>query len=152
MDYRCRLGSLLTQLSLVATPSVRSGLRFACPRCFFPYSLSPHFSSVSMPYFILAVPMLECLGKHSCTSFTIFMAILLNLSFNEIVLAQAKDLLIENIIFIINVYDKSFNLEYCLGFPLPNRDFPSHSAGDGQHQHRDPVPTPPQSGGQEQEG
>ena len=33
-------------------------------------------SSVSLSYFIIAVPMRECLGKHSCTSSTFPLAIL----------------------------------------------------------------------------
>ena len=33
-------------------------------------------SSVSFPYFILAVPMRKCLGKHSCTSSPFPIAIL----------------------------------------------------------------------------
>ena len=41
--------------------------------------LTPFFcpsSSVSLSYFILAVPMLECLGKHSCMSSPFPIAIL----------------------------------------------------------------------------
>ena len=34
-------------------------------------------SSVSLSYFIFAVPMRECLGKHSCTSSTFLIAILI---------------------------------------------------------------------------
>ena len=35
-----------------------------------------HSSSVSVTYFILAVPTRECLGKHSCMSFTFHIAVL----------------------------------------------------------------------------
>ena len=35
-----------------------------------------HSSSVSLSYFILAVPMSECLGKHSCMSSQFLMAVL----------------------------------------------------------------------------
>ena len=38
----------------------------SCPLYFFPYSLPS--SSVSKSYFILAVLLRECLGKHSCMS------------------------------------------------------------------------------------
>ena len=41
--------------------------------------LTPHFllpSSVSVSYFILAVPMRKCLGKHSCMSYPFPIAIL----------------------------------------------------------------------------
>ena len=49
---------------------------------FFPYSrLFLPSSCVSLPYFILAVPMRECLGKHSCTSSSFPIAILNGTSF-----------------------------------------------------------------------
>ena len=46
--------------------------------CFFPYSrlFSYLNSSVSLSNFIIAVPMLKCLGKHSCMSYTFPIAIL----------------------------------------------------------------------------
>ena len=42
-------------------------LSYMCCTTFILYILAPLFlpSSVSLPYFILAVPMRECLGKHS---------------------------------------------------------------------------------------
>ena len=45
------------------------GTSFIRARCTFFSILTPLFcpsSSVSLSYFILAVPMRECLGKHSC--------------------------------------------------------------------------------------
>ena len=52
-------------------------LFFLCPLCFFPHSpLFLSSSSVSLSYFILAVPMRECLGKHSCMSSPFPIAIL----------------------------------------------------------------------------
>ena len=50
--------------------------------------LTPLFcpsASVSLSYFILAVPMRECLGKHSCTSSPFSMAILNGTSFLSLV-------------------------------------------------------------------
>ena len=50
--------------------------------------LTPLFcpsSSVSLSYFILAVPMRECLGKHSCMSFPFPIAILNGTSFLSLV-------------------------------------------------------------------
>ena len=50
-------------------------------------------SSVSLSYFILAVPMRECLGKHSCMSSPFPIAILNGtffFSIGEIVLALAE--------------------------------------------------------------
>ena len=50
-------------------------------------------SFVSLSYFMLAVPMRECLGKHSCTSFPFLIAILNGTFFfsrGEIVLAVAE--------------------------------------------------------------
>ena len=47
-----------------------SGLLFFRARCssFHAHASLITFSSVSMSYFIFAVPMLECLGNHSCMS------------------------------------------------------------------------------------
>ena len=48
--------------------SIARDFFYSCPLYFFPI-LTPLFcpsSSVSLSYFILAVPMRECLGKHSC--------------------------------------------------------------------------------------
>ena len=49
---------------------------FACCTCF--HIFTPLFlpSSISLYYFILAVPMRECLVKHSCMSSTFPIAIL----------------------------------------------------------------------------
>ena len=47
--------------------------------------LSCPSSSVSLSYFILAVPMLECLGKHSCMSSQFPIAILNGTSFLSLV-------------------------------------------------------------------
>ena len=68
---------------------------FLCTLYLLPYSLlSYYIISVSLPYFILAGPMRECLGKHSCMSSTYPIAILngayLIISTGEIVLALAK--------------------------------------------------------------
>ena len=55
-----------------------SGLLLFVPVVLFSI-LTPLFcpsSSVSLSYFILAVPLLECLGKHSCTSSQFPIAIL----------------------------------------------------------------------------
>ena len=55
-----------------------SGLLFFVPALLLS-TLAPLFlssSSVSLSYFILAVPMRECLGKHSCMSSTFPLAIL----------------------------------------------------------------------------
>ena len=55
-----------------------SGLLLFVPAVLFSM-LTPLFcvsSSVSLSYFILAVPMRECLGKHSCMSFPFPIAIL----------------------------------------------------------------------------
>ena len=49
------------------------------------------FSSVSLSYFILAVPMRECLGKHSCTSSTFSIAILNGTCFFPIVQLQVHN-------------------------------------------------------------
>ena len=43
------------------------------------------FSPVSLSYFILAVPMRECLGKHSCMSFQVPIALNGTLSFLSLV-------------------------------------------------------------------
>ena len=48
----------------------------ACCTSFHTHSLFLPPLSVSLSYFILAVPMPECLGKHSCMSFTFPIAIL----------------------------------------------------------------------------
>ena len=55
-----------------------SGLLLFVPTVLF-FILTPLFcvsSSVSLYYFILAVPIRECLGKHSCMSFPFPIAIL----------------------------------------------------------------------------
>ena len=55
-----------------------SGLLLFVPAVLFS-TLTPLFcpsSSVSLTYFVLAVPMRECLGKHSCTSSPFPIAIL----------------------------------------------------------------------------
>ena len=57
---------------------------YSCPLYFFPYS---RLSSVSLSYFILAVPMRECLGKHSCTS-SPFPTIILYCSYSFLSLVQ----------------------------------------------------------------
>ena len=44
-------------------------------------SLFLHYFSVSLSYFIVAVPMPGCLGKHSCVSSTFPIAILTGTSF-----------------------------------------------------------------------
>ena len=53
---------------------------FSYPLCFFPYSRLSS-SSVSLSYFILAIPMRECLGKHSCMSSQFPIAILKGIFF-----------------------------------------------------------------------
>ena len=64
MDYMYRLGPVATHplLQGVATPW---GLETSF---FLSYVLLP--PSVSMSYFILAIRMCKCLGKHTCTSST----------------------------------------------------------------------------------
>ena len=55
-----------------------SGLLFFVPALLFSI-LIPYFlpsSSVSLSYFLLAVPMRECLGKHSCICYSFPVAIL----------------------------------------------------------------------------
>ena len=54
---------------------------FPCPLCFFPYPHPLFLPSVSLSYFILAVPMRECLGKHSCMSSQFPIAILYDTPF-----------------------------------------------------------------------
>ena len=53
-----------------------SGLFFSCPLCFLPYSRLSSYLVLFLSYFILAVPMRECLGKHSCMSSLFPIAIL----------------------------------------------------------------------------
>ena len=60
----------------------------------------PSFS-VSLSYFIFAVPLRECLGKHSCMSFTFSVAILNSTCFfieAKMVLAVAEASPIEKLI------------------------------------------------------
>ena len=57
-------------------------LFFSCPPYFCPYNQHIcsylNSSSVSLSYFLLAVPKRECLGKHSCTSSSFPIAIIPN--------------------------------------------------------------------------
>ena len=106
MDYRCRLGSLgnsstasgltneavvIVQLQLQFRPSGllfsfvhTKGNAYFIPYLFIPkcvlhsiliHPFLPSFY-VSLSYFILAVPMRKCQGKHACMSFTFPIAIL----------------------------------------------------------------------------
>ena len=74
------LPKLAVQYSMTPANSVRQavGTFFLGPLCFFPYILTTFLSSsfVSLFYFVFAVPMRECLGKHSCMSSPCNIAIL----------------------------------------------------------------------------
>ena len=86
MDYWCRLGNSSTVSGYrdpegTVGPSysliVETSFFLACELLF--SILTPLFlpsSSVSLSYFIIAIPLHECLGKHSCMSFIFPIAIL----------------------------------------------------------------------------
>ena len=65
------LRGVATPEGLQVRATVRpSGHNFSCPLCLFPYSLFSSHLLLSLSYFILAVLMRKCLGKHSCISST----------------------------------------------------------------------------------
>ena len=70
-DYYCIL------IRIIQGVGTLLGFITCLPYVFFPYSrLTPHLLIIYLSYFILAVPMLECLGEHSCMSSTFEIAIL----------------------------------------------------------------------------
>ena len=84
MDYRCRLVRKFIQFRDLATGGryVRAIVQAFGTSFFVPALLLSMLtclflsSSLSLSYFILAVPMRKCLGQHSCTSSTFSITIL----------------------------------------------------------------------------
>ena len=76
MNYRCRLLEIQSLFRGVATPGEDRpellfrplGLHFFVPALLLSMLTHLFLSSLSLSYFILALPMHKCLGKHSCMS------------------------------------------------------------------------------------
>ena len=73
-------------------------------------------SSVYLSYFIIGVPMHECLGKHSCMRSTFPIAVLNGPCFTEIVLAlaEASTIKISTLIIITAIICISTSIQYVL--------------------------------------
>ena len=96
-----------------------SWLLFLCPLHFFLFA----FFLCFLPYFNLAVPMLKCSGKHSCTSSTFSPAILNGTCFFRspgiVLVLVGCAIKINTLIIILPIVQWSVDLRLCC--PLPHR-------------------------------